>query len=158
MMPKLKKLARVQLDQNLARLGPLKTLQPPRMGWIRSIRTTLGMTGEQLANRLQTNKQRISRIEHDEVLGRLTLTTLRRVAEALDCRLVYGLVPNQSLEKMVEQHALALAQKRLKRSNQMMRLEKQELSDDAKVSLLKDLVQEIMDEMPKALWDEPHGL
>ena len=158
MKPKLKKLARVQLDQNLARLGPLKTLQPPGKGWIRSIRTTLGMTGAQLANRLQTNKQRISRIEQDEVLGRLTLTTLRRVAEALDCRLVYGLVPNQSLEKMVEQHAQALAQKRLKRSNQMMRLEKQELSDDAKASLLKDLVQEIMDEMPKALWDEPHGL
>ena len=154
MQPKQRKLARVQLDHTLSQLAPLKDLTAPPKGWIQAIRKTLGMTGGQLAQRLHTSRQRISRIEQDEVQGRLTLNTLRNVAEALDCQLVYGLVPRQSLEETIRSHAKALARKRLSCSNQMMRLEKQELNPDEKSQLLEDLVQEIMDEMPKAMWDE----
>ena len=49
------------------------------------------------------------------------------LAEALDCRFVYGFVPRESLEKMVEENAKTLAAKRMNRTNQTMRLEKQEL-------------------------------
>lgn len=112
------------------------------------------MTGEQLARRLGTNKQRISRMEQDESHGRLTLHTLRKAAAALDCTLVYGLVPKQSLEKTITNQAKIVARKRLQRSNQMMRLEKQELSQAEKERIFLDLVQDIVDEMPKALWED----
>ncbi|MCF7975658.1 MAG: mobile mystery protein A [Phycisphaerae bacterium] len=154
MQPKHKKLAREQLDETLTQLAPLKTLIPPRKGWIRAIRQALGMTGDQLAKRLQASKQRISRIEQDEVCEKLTISTLRRVAECLDCTLVYGLIPRQSLEYTVQHQARLLAQKRLNHSNQMMRLEHQELRDQDKIRVLEDLVREIVAEMPKALWEE----
>ena len=149
-----KKLAREQLDETLKRLEPLKTGAPPRKGWIRAVREALGMTGEQLGKRLQVNKQRVSRIEQDETLGNVTLKTLRQVAEALECTLVYGFVPRNSLEQTVRHQAMLLAQKRIARSHQMMRLEKQELSHEEKEKALQDLVREIMETMPRSLWDE----
>lgn len=154
MRPKLRKLARNQLDETLDYLRPLTRIPTPGRGWVRAIRETLGMTGEQLARRLGTNKQRVSRIEQDEARGKLTLTTLRRAAEALDCTLVYALVPRQSLEQMIQTQAGQLAHKRLQRSNQMMRLEQQELNPEERAQVLKDLVVEIVDENPKALWED----
>lgn len=154
MKAKHKKLAREQLDATLKRFELLKTLVPPGKGWIRAIRNALGMTGEQLAIRLNVNKQRVSRIEQDEKLGKVRLETLRNVAEAMDCIFVYAFVPRDSLEQTVRNQAKLVAQKRAARSNQMMRLEKQELSNSEKEKSLKDLIVDITNTMPKSLWDE----
>ena len=112
------------------------------------------MTGEQLAKRLKVNKQRIARIEQDERFGRVTLKTLRRVAEAMDCIVVYGFVPRDSLEQTVRNQAKRGAQKRMSRSNQMMRLEQQELGEKEKEKVLENLIGDITNTMPKSLWDE----
>ena len=122
MKPKQIKLAREQLDATLRRFEPLKSITPPNKGWIRAIRDVIGMTGEQLANRLNTNKQRVSRIEHDEKLGKVKIETLQNVAEALDCVFVYSFVPRNNLEQTVREQAQVIAEKRMARSNQMMRL------------------------------------
>lgn len=147
-------LAREQLDETLKKFLPLKIVTPPRKGWIRAIRNALGMTGEQLAVRLHANKQRVSRIEQDERLGKVTLKTLINVAEALDCEFIYGFVPRESLEQTVRNQAKSVAQKRMSRSNQMMRLEKQELSNEDKEKVLNGLIGDITSTMPKSLWDE----
>jgi predicted DNA-binding mobile mystery protein A len=154
MKPKQIKLARHQLDATLRRFEPLKAIFPPTKGWIRAIRDVLGMTGQQLANRLNVNKQRVSRIEHDEKLGKIKVETLRNVAEALDCEFVYCFVPKNSLEQTVRQQAEIISKKRMARSNQMMRLEKQELSKTEKNSAMQDLIDEIIGTMPKTLWNE----
>ena len=154
MKAKHKKLAREQLDATLRHFVPLKTLVRPRKGWIRAIRDALCMTGEQLAMRLDVNKQRVARIEQDEVTGSVTVKTLARVAQALNCTFVYGFVPEESLDDTVRNQAKAVAQNRMLRSNQMMRLENQELSEREKDKALKALIDEITDTMPKSLWDE----
>ena len=154
MKPKHIKLAREQLDATFERLEPLKTFVPPGKGWIRAIRDAIGMTGEQLAKRLNTNKQRVSRIEHDEKLGKVKIETLRNVAEAMDCVFVYAFVPRDSLDQTVKEQAKEIAKKRMARSNQMMRLEKQELSEAEKVKAMQTLIDEIVETMPKSLWDE----
>ncbi len=154
MKAKHKTMARKQLDETLTRLGPLKKVIPPPKGWIRAIRETLGMTGGQLAQRLQTNKQRVSRIEQDEVLGKLTLTTLRSVADSLDCILVYGLVPKHSLEQTLHDRASLLAQNRLTRSHHVMRLEKEAVSHEEQSKILENRVKDLVEEMPKALWEK----
>jgi len=123
MKAKQKNLAREQLDKTLRQFIPLKAVVPPRKGWVRAIRDALGMTGEQLAARLNVNKQRVSRIEQDERFGKVTIKTLQNVAEALDCEFVYGFVPTESLEKTVRNQAQSVAKKRMSRSNRMMRLE-----------------------------------
>ncbi len=154
MKPKQLKLAREQLDNTLKQFESLKNIAAPNKGWIRAIRNVIGMTGNQLANRLNINKQRVSRIEHDEKLGRVKIETLRKVADALDCVFVYSFVPRDSLEKMVKEQAELIAKKRMAKSNQMMRLEKQELSKEEKEKVLQELINEIVDTMPKSLWDE----
>lgn len=154
MKAKHKNLAREQLDETLKQFLPLKAIVPPRKGWIRAIRDAFGMTGEQLAKRLDANKQRISRIEQDEKLGNITLKTLRSVAEALDCEFVYGFVPRDSLGQTVKNRARSVAKKRMSRSDQMMRLEKQELSQDEREKVLESMIADITSTMPKSLWDE----
>jgi predicted DNA-binding mobile mystery protein A len=153
MKVKYRKLAIRQLDETMSRYKPLEAVQL-RKGWIRAIRDALGMTGEQLAKRLGVNKQRVSRLERDEVLGKVTLKTLHKVAGALDCRFVYGFVPRESLERMVEKNARALAAKRMKRSNQTMRLEKQELSEKEQREAFEVIVGDITSTMPRSLWDD----
>lgn len=149
-----KKLARNQLDETVKRFEPLKIVAAPQKGWIRAIRDTLGMTGEQLANRMNVNQQRVARIEQDEKLGKVTLNTMRGAAEAMDCVFVYCVIPRSSLEQTVRNQAKLVAKKRMSRSNQMMRLEKQELSENEKEKALEDLIHDVTNEMPKSLWDE----
>lgn len=148
------KLVREQLDSNLKQLEPLRNTIVPNRGWIRAIRDAIGMTGEQLANRMNVKKQRVARIEQDERLGKCTLKTLKNAAKALDCIFVYGFVPTESLEQTVKNQAKLVAKKRMAQTNQTMRLEKQELSENEKEKALKALTEDIINTMPKTLWDE----
>ena len=154
MRGKQKKLAIEQLDETMKSFESLKAMSAPRKGWIRAIRDTLGMTGGQLAKRLKVNQQRVARIEQDEVLGKVTLNTMQNVAEAMDCVFVYGVVARDSLEQIVREQAELAAKKRMARSNQMMRLEKQELSEVDKAKAMQTIIDEIVETMPKSLWDE----
>jgi predicted DNA-binding mobile mystery protein A len=154
MTGKQKKLAREQLDETMKSFESLKDRSAPRKGWIRAIRDTLGMTGEQLAKRLGVNQQRVARMEQDEVLGKVTINTIQNAAEAMDCVFVYGVVARDSLDQIVRKQAEVLANKRMVQSNQMMRLEKQELSETDKAKAMQTIIDEIVETMPKSLWDE----
>jgi predicted DNA-binding mobile mystery protein A len=96
-------MARTSLDH---RLTPVRmqsdALAPPRAGWIRTIREALGMTATQLARRMGVAQPTVTKLEQSEVAGRIQLDSLRRVAAALDCELVYALVPRRPLQEIVE--------------------------------------------------------
>jgi predicted DNA-binding mobile mystery protein A len=148
------KLVREQLGAKLERLKPLRDTMPPNKGWIRAIRDALGMTGEQLAKRLGVSKKRISRIEHDEVVGSVTIKTMRRVAEALDCVFAYGFVPRTSLEQTVRNRAEHVAKKHMVRVTQTMRLEQQELDKRENQMALSDATEKLVANPPRTLWNE----
>jgi len=154
MRGKQKKLSREQMDETMKSFGPLKAMPTPGKGWIRAVRDTLGMTGVQLAKRLNVNQQRVARIEQDEILGKVTLNTIQNAAEAMGCVFVYGVVPRDSLEQIVSRQAEIVAEKRMARSNQTMRLEMQEISEAEKAKAMQNLIDEIIEAMPKSLWDE----
>lgn len=97
----------------------------PRVGWIQTIRTSLGMTARQLASRLGVTQSTLAELEKSEAADRITLHSLRRVADALDCDLQYVLVPRTSLKKRVEQQADDIAHKQVARVFHSMRLEDQ---------------------------------
>lgn len=97
----------------------------PHGGWIRAIREGLGMTAGDLAERLGVTQPTVTRMEQSERTERIQLETLRRVADALGCELVYALVPRQSLEETVTARARALARERLGRVEHTMALEDQ---------------------------------
>jgi len=148
------KLIRKQLQMTLARFHPLLDISIPPKGWIRAVRNALGMSGRQLAERMGVTKQRASFIEKQEIDGTVTLKTMRKTAESLDCVFVYSLVPRQSLEETVRNQAKQIAVKRLTRASHTMSLEDQALGEEENKAILSNMIGEIMDELPLNLWDE----
>jgi len=148
------KLVRQQLEAKLRSFKPLRDVMPPRKGWIRAIRDALGMTGEQLAKRIGVSKQRIGRIELDEAKGNVTVQTMRRVAEALDCVFVYGFIPRTSLEQTVRDRAAHVAKKRMERVSQTMKLEQQKLSDSEEQMAFGDATERLVNTTPRTLWKD----
>ena len=123
-------LARLRLD---ARLQPLREIQDatavPRGGWLRAIRQALGMTRDDLAGRLGVTSSTVVRIEASEQRETIQLDTLRRAAAALDCELVYALVPRQPLEQAVEEQRTKLARELNAKVQTHMALEGQDTTD-----------------------------
>lgn len=130
MKPEVRQRARERLDAKLTAIGPLDQFTVPPKGWIRAIRDAIGMSGPQLARRLGMTAQGLVSVERSEAQGRIQLNTLRRAAEAMDCVLVYALVPETSLTEMVERRARDLALKALNRVSHSMALEDQQVDRD----------------------------
>ena len=148
-------LVRQQLDATLDRFDPVFDLAPPPQGWIRAIRKALGMSGRQLAGRLGLSKQSVARMERDEIEGALSIKTLRRVAEGLDCELVYGIVPRTSLEKIVHDRARTIVGGRLDHSNQTVRHADQDLDPALDEEIIRGMIEDLVDGMPSDFWDAP---
>jgi predicted DNA-binding mobile mystery protein A len=148
------KLIREQLEVSLQRLAPLRSVAQPPKGWIRAIRDALGMTAKQLAGKLGVAQQAVARIEKDELAGAVTIKTMRRVAESLDCVFVCGFVPRSSLETTLRSQAECVAAKRLRQASHTMTLEDQSLTKAEDQKVLSELVDELVDTLPANLWSE----
>lgn len=142
--------ARQRLDERLTPLKPENRLLPPPKGWIRAIRDALGMTGPQFAARLNIKPQSVADIEKSEATGSIQLKTLSRAAEALDCTLVYALVPKTSLEGAVEARARRIAMKDLARVAHTMKLEDQGVDDAALEQRIAAYVRDVIKD--RDLW------
>lgn len=121
--------ARRRLDERLLPLKPEDRFKPPPKGWLRAVRDALDMSGVQFAKRLAIRPQSVDALESSEANGAIQLKTLRRAAEALDCTLVYALVPNTSLEGAVRDRARKIATRDLGRVAHTMKLEAQGTGD-----------------------------
>jgi predicted DNA-binding mobile mystery protein A len=73
------------------------TATKPTKGWLRAARKALHMTQSQMARRLGMKQQAYANIEVREQTERVSLETLRRAAGALDCDLIYALVPKKAI-------------------------------------------------------------
>lgn len=129
-MSNFQNMGRQRLDTKLSEFKPLDRFAPPPKGWVRAIRDALGMSGAQLGRRLDMTPQGVLAMERSEAHGKAQLDTLRRAAEAMDCVLIYAIVPRTSLDQMVEQRARALALEALGRVSHSMALEDQQVDRD----------------------------
>ncbi len=145
-------MARKQLDKRLNLLQKVDILARPPRGWIKAIREALGMTTAQLGRRLGVSQPRVLAIEKAEVSGSIKLESLERAAHALDCRLVYALLPRKSLEYLVEDRARELAKKRLRAISHSMALEDQRVDEADEQEHLERLVQKLLNQPGSALW------
>jgi predicted DNA-binding mobile mystery protein A len=105
----------------------VKSLPPrPSGGWIGSVREALGLSLAQIGKRLRTSRQTVQEFERAEAEDRITLATLRRVAEAMDCNLIYVLAPKSgSFTELAERTAREDAAKDVRRVVHTMALEDQ---------------------------------
>ncbi|HEY9687403.1 MAG TPA: mobile mystery protein A [Coleofasciculaceae cyanobacterium] len=149
--------ARRHLDERFAQIGSPMTFTRPLKGWIRAIRDALGMSSTQLARRLGVPQSRVVAIEKGELSGALTLNTLYRVADAMDCQLVYALVPKDdlSLMKIVEFRAYDKARAIMDQTRHTMSLEEQSVKGKELAAQFHKLTEKILQDSPRKLWDEP---
>lgn len=111
-----------------ADIGPIEAR--PRGGWIRAIREALSMSQAVLAQRLKITRGSVNKLEHAELHGGITVRKLAEVAAAMDCDLVYALIPRSSLEQTVLDQARASAAKTSRYAARTMELSGQAVSDD----------------------------
>jgi len=142
--------SRSGLDQRFQQLGPAMRYTSPARGWIKAVREALGMTTAQLARRLGIRQPSVVALEQSEAKGTIELATLRRVAEALDCTLVYALVPKKPLEDMVRDRARAFARRRLEPIEHTMLLENQTVAAKDIEMQVEEIVRETN---PRLFWD-----
>lgn len=127
---KIRRQTRSALDPRLSQAREASfAFETPRSGWIRGIRTALGMSAADLANRIGVDTSTVLRMERGESRGTIQLSTLKRAAEALNCDLVYALVPRESLAKSVRVQAEKRAAKMMAPIEHTMKLEDQSVPE-----------------------------
>ena len=147
-------LARKQLDKRLDFLRSTDALTRPPRGWVKAIREALGMTTAQLANRVGISQPRVVEIEKAEKANAITLDTLERTARAMDCKLVYALVPRRSLDQLVEDRARVLVKTQLDTISHSMALEAQSLPTEDEREQFEQKVRRTVEKAGSDIWKE----
>jgi len=109
------------------------------------VRTGLGMSQEALAARLGISTPSVSKLERSEISYTIRLAKLAEVALALDCTLVYALVPNTSLDDTVQKQARRVAAQTLGYVTTTMRLEDQAVESDRHADQLDQYARTVID-------------
>jgi len=143
-----------QLDTKIRQYYSLKSVKPPSGGWIKSIRIALNMSLRHISQRLGTNIANINQIENREIDGTISLNKLKEVAEAMNMEFVYAFIPKEgSIKATLEKRAREIATEIVLRTNQNMALEDQATSDERIKKAIDERTQELVNEIPKLLWE-----
>ncbi len=115
-----------QIDRSLEPFAGTQAVSRPRRGWLRSLREALGISMREVARRMRKTPQTVASFEKSEAADRITLQTLRHYAEAMDCELVYAIVPKTgSLKQLGEKCARQKAERDVRAVEHTMALEDQ---------------------------------
>jgi predicted DNA-binding mobile mystery protein A len=149
-----RRIERDEIDRLLQRYPMLRVdLQPARGGWLRTIRSALGMTAAQLGRRVGVSQNAISEAELAEAEGRITLNTLRKVAAGLNCDVSYALVPRNGLGMMVHNAAQLEATRLVGDAAQGMALEAQATDDDTRAREAEAVREALIGAGATSIWD-----
>jgi predicted DNA-binding mobile mystery protein A len=77
----------------------------PARGWLRAVREAIGLTQGEVASRLGVKRQSLAQFENAEEHGSISIASMRRAAEAMDCEFVCYVVPRASVARSFVQLA-----------------------------------------------------
>jgi predicted DNA-binding mobile mystery protein A len=143
-----------QIDRKLPQLreaAHVLAASAPSTGWIKALRSSLGLSVSALGRRLKVTQQSTDELEKSERAGTITLASLRRAAAALDADFVYALVPRKNLRDTIAARARELAKERIAPIAHSMRLEAQGLSDKELAEQVEELARDL-ERRPRDLW------
>ncbi len=141
-----------QLDRKLAAWQAVRASSRPSLGWAKTIRQGLGMTALALGRRLGISQAGVAKLEKAEAEDRITLGSLRKLAEALNCEVHYALIPREPLESMIKNRAIELAKERISAVSHSMALEDQQVSGQDRDKQVEFLALEILAGPRRDLW------
>lgn len=118
-----------QIDRSLEPFAGTRAVSRPQRGWLRSLREALGISMREVARKMRKTPQTVASLEKSEAADRITLQTLRHYAEAMNCELVYAIVPKTgSLKQLGEKRARQKAERDVRAVEHTMALEDQATS------------------------------
>jgi predicted DNA-binding mobile mystery protein A len=147
---RMKQLRLEQVQASVAAYSDLTNRRPPPRGWLKAIRESLGLTERQQADRLGITGSALHKSESAEAEERITLGQLRKLANGLDCELVYALVPRQPLTQVVEDRARSIALQEVSGVAHTMSLEDQRPAIDR----LRKQVEQRTAELLRGRWSD----
>ncbi len=146
-------LKRAQMADALGPFIPLAKSSPPGGGWLRAIRETLGMTQSQLASRVGVSRQAVQEFESAEDRRRITLESMDKMAAAMGCRVVYGVVPvDATIDSMRIRQARVQAEKLMRPVSHSMAMESQAVPSTIRERQLQILMAELQSGSARNLW------
>lgn len=84
---------RASLASNARAFPRINPNAVPRTGWVREIRTALGLSQSQLAARAGVSRATVQQMEKAEGRRRITLASLDRLADAMGCQVAFAIMP-----------------------------------------------------------------
>lgn len=109
----------------------------PENGWIYEMRDALGMTLAKLGSLCGLATPTIAQAERREAEGKLTVETLRKAAEAMNCEFTYMFVPKSDMTKFIEKKAYEKAKRILNIADLHMTLEDQKVKSDIELRIVR---------------------
>jgi len=103
------------------------------------------MSQAALAARVGISGPAVNKLEHAELAGGITMAKLAEVASALNCSLVYALVPNTTIEETVQAEARRVAASTLGYAGRTMALEAQGVALDRQNEAVGRFAQDLID-------------
>jgi predicted DNA-binding mobile mystery protein A len=155
---KISNVIREQCAQQVNGAAKQVPTQMPQQGWIKTVRVALGMSGAALSSQLGMARSGANYLERAEQDGSITLKKLSATAEAMNCKLVYAIVPTAAnghtatIEQLIEQQAQLKAAQLSNYANIQMALESQQLDPKAADGERQRLVQQFVAAQPKDFW------
>ena len=140
------------------KINPWKKLRAnrrPSRGWLKAVRGALGINTRQLAQRCGVQHSSILKIEKNEIQDKASIESLKKIADAMNCQLIYAIVPKtgyNSLEEIINHQAQLLAYKLMTQVDHTMKLESQGTSPKEIQNQTKKLANELKDKMDSRIW------
>ncbi len=135
----------------------LRTERRPPSGWLKAVRGALGINARQLAKKCGVQHSSILRIEKSEAQDKISIESLKKIASAMHCQLVYAIVPKtgyNSFEKIIDHQAELLAHQLIKKADHTMQLEAQGVSSKEIKTQTRKLTNELKDKMDSRIWEK----
>ena len=128
-------------------------VKAPPEGWLRTVRSALGMSGADVAKAMGVTRARVTTAERAELTGSITLKSMQATAEAMGCRFVYAIIPaSGDVEDLIAAQARKKAAAIVDTASKHMALENQKLPDDKIAQQVERLARELALEMPPNFW------
>jgi len=104
------KLARRKLDVEMRPFRQAGLDKHPTNGILRAVRKALRIRSHEIAERMGHTRSVVFAMENRERKGTLTLRAMDRMADAMDCKVVYSVVPKggRTLEELYEERLWAV--------------------------------------------------
>jgi len=102
--------ARMEMERRVRPLRRARQTRRPSEGWLRAMRQAVGIPLREIAECMNLTEKMVLQMERSEQKSSISLRRLEETARAMQCDLVYGLVPWQ---RSLEDRALELVEREL---------------------------------------------